>query len=86
MASFGGGTTSGNVAFSSGGPGDHAACDAAVARLRERAMRAEAKLAAIAARCRERIDGPGRHGLTMAAAQFILGIAEGGSEEKADDA
>lgn len=36
MASFGGNTTSGNVAVSPGGPGDHAACDAEMARLRSR--------------------------------------------------
>ena len=86
MASFGGGTTSGNVAFSSGGPGDHAACDAAVARLRERAVRAEARLAEIAGHCRARMNAPGRSGMTRAAAGFILGLAEGSSEEAATDA
>jgi hypothetical protein len=49
-----------------------------------RREKAEAKLAAISARCRERIDGPGRYGLTMAAAQFILGLTEGSSEEASD--
>ncbi|HLI38904.1 MAG TPA: hypothetical protein VKV80_16430 [Streptosporangiaceae bacterium] len=39
--------TSGNAAVSFGGPGEHAACDAVIARLRARAEAAEAKLAAL---------------------------------------
>jgi hypothetical protein len=51
---------------------------------RARAEAAEARLAAIAVHCRDRVNGPGRYGLTMAAAQFILGLAEGSSEETGD--
>ena len=48
---------------------------------RMRAERAEARLAAIADHCRQRMNSPGRSGLTGAAAGIILGIAEGSSEE-----
>ena len=111
--------TTGNAAVSIGGPGDHLACDAEMARLRavaaggarevqraiteavsaerERADSAtamaaaaeaklleyEARLRKIAAHCRERMNRPGRSGMTMAAAGLILGIAEGSSEEEA---
>ena len=47
MASFGGETTSGNVAVSMGAVADHAACDATIARLRTRAEATEAKLAEV---------------------------------------
>jgi hypothetical protein len=47
VASFGGETTSGNVAVSMGAVADHAACDATIARLRTRAEATEAKLAEV---------------------------------------
>lgn len=75
MAEVSAAETGGNMAVSPGGPGDHAACDAEIARLR-------AKLAAIADHCRLRMNAPGRSGMTMAAAGLILGIAEGSSEEE----
>ena len=53
----------------------------AVSGERARAEAAEAKLAAIAAHCRLRMNQPGRSGMTMAAAGLILGIAEGSEEE-----
>ena len=49
---------------------------------RERAEAAEAKLAAIAEHCRLRINGPGRSGMSMAAAGLILGMAEGSNEKE----
>jgi hypothetical protein len=45
-----------------------------------RAEAAEARLAAIAAHCRARMKGPGRSGISLSAASFILGIAEGSEE------
>ena len=48
--------TAGNMAVSSGGPGVHVACDAAVAGLRVRAEAAEAKLAAIITYCQAQAD------------------------------
>lgn len=45
--------TIGGMAISPGGPEWHAACDAEIARMRERAERAEAKLAAIAELCQK---------------------------------
>ena len=46
---------------------------------------AEARLARIAAHCRERMNGPGRGGMSRAAAGIILGIAEGTYKEEARD-
>ena len=51
---------------------------------RERAELAEARLARIAAHCRERMNGPGRGGMSRAAAGIILGIAEGTYKETRD--
>ena len=45
-----------------------------------RAEHAEARLAAIADHCRQRMNAPGRSGMTRAAAETILGLAEGGGE------
>ena len=50
---------------------------------RERAEAAEARLARIATHCRERLNAPGRSGMSRTAAGIILGLAEGGSEGKA---
>ena len=47
---------------------------------RERAEAAEARLAEIAAHVRERLNAPGRSGMSRAAAGIILGIAEGSGE------
>jgi|SRR5208337_651366 len=44
-----------------------------------------ARLAAIAEHCRERMNAPGRSGMTRAAAGLILGLAEGSGEEEARD-
>ena len=49
-----------------------------------RAERAEARLAEIAAHVRERLNAPGRAGMSRAAAGIILGIAEGSGEEAGD--
>jgi hypothetical protein len=55
---------------------------AALANTQARAEAAEARLAAIAAHCRARMKGPGRSGISLSAASFILGIAEGSDEEE----
>jgi len=47
-----------------------------------RAEAAETRLAAVAAHCRERLNGAGRYGLSMTAARHILSLAEGSTEEK----
>ena len=52
MDSFGSGTTTGSMAISPGGPLDHVACFAEIARWRERAEAAEGKLAEIEAYAR----------------------------------
>ena len=49
-----------------------------------RAEVAEARLAAIAAHCRERLNGAGRYGLSMTAARHILSLAEGSGEGASD--
>lgn len=48
-----------------------------------RRERAEAKLAGIAAHVRERLNAPGRSGMSRTAAGIILGIAEGSNEKEA---
>ena len=45
-----------------------------------RREQAEAKLAAISDHCRLRMNAPGRSGMTRAAAETILGLAEGSGE------
>ena len=42
-------------------------------------------LAEIAGHCRDRMNAPGRSGMTRAAAGLILGLAEGSSEEDTGD-
>src|SRR5208337_61890 len=65
-----------------GQPGAPAIPDGAV----EAALAADrARLAAIAEHCRERMNAPGRSGMTRAAAGLILGLAEGSGEEEARD-
>ena len=52
-----------------------------VAAATARAEAAEARLAAIAEHCRQRMNAPGRSGMTRAAAELILGLAGGTGEE-----
>ena len=54
----------------------------AVRAERERAVAAEARLAEIASHVRDRLNAPGRAGMSRAAAGIILGLAEGSSEEE----
>ena len=49
----------------------------------DRAEVAEARLARIAAHVRERLNAPGRAGMSRTAAGIILGIAEGGGDGEA---
>ena len=56
---------------------------AKIAEQRQRAERAEARLARIASLVRERLNAPGRSGMSRTAAGIILGIAEGGGDGEA---
>ena len=55
--------------------------DGVLERTLERARAAEARLAVIAGHVRDRLNAPGRAGMSRAAAGIILGIAEGSEEE-----
>ena len=62
---------------------DTAAMGAGEGGWRKRAETAEARLAEITGHVRERLNAPGRAGMSRTAAGIILGLAEGGSEGKA---
>ena len=71
------------VAWWSQGPGCTDRVMEIVAPLAERAEAAEAKLAAIAEHCRDRMRMPGRSGMSLGAATVILGIIGSGEGHSA---